>query len=80
MNGVGTSRRSLLRAVCRGAILGTLALVGVALAKRSVRAGETCTGNRYCRGCGRLGDCVLPQALSARQAGIHRSKEVIHEI
>jgi len=70
MQAIENSRRTFLRTVSRGAILGGLALLGIALARRSVRADQTCTGQGYCRGCRRIEDCVLPQAQSAKRAGV----------
>ena len=68
------SRRELFRAAGRGAALAALAAVGGALTARgrSRLPGQECVNGGICRGCPAFGGCGLPQALSARQAGVER--------
>ena len=73
-SGPGHSRRELFRAAGRGVALAALAAVGGLLTARgrSRLSGEECTNGGICRGCPAIGDCGLPQALSAKQAGVER--------
>lgn len=68
------SRRELFRAAGRGAALAALAAVGGVLTARgrSRLSGQECVNAGICRGCPAIGDCGLPQALSARQARVER--------
>jgi hypothetical protein len=68
------SRRELLRAAGRGAALAAVAAVGGLLTARgrSRLPGQECTNAGICRGCPTIGGCGLPQALSAKQAGVER--------
>ena len=56
------NRRDFLRHAALGGILG---LAGT-LAVRS--AGQDCINQGICRGCTAYDDCILPSALSAKQA------------
>ena len=64
------SRREFLRTAFRGGALAALAAVGVALGRRAWlnRQDHECVNQGVCRGCAALDGCVLPQALSMRQA------------
>lgn len=59
-------RREFLRNLARFATAGILALGGGWLAIR--KHGEQCAGDGICRECRELQGCILPQALSTRQA------------
>jgi len=63
------TRRAFLRTAGRGGALGLLALLagGLASAGRARRLnGQDCRRDGVCAGCGRVEDCGLPAALSAR--------------
>lgn len=63
------TRREFLRAAGRGGVFGLLAVLagGLALAGRARRLnGQDCGRNGVCAGCGRVENCGLPAALSAR--------------
>ena len=64
------NRREFLRGGARYALLAGLAAVSAVLVKRSGASlsGQTCINQGICRGCGAVGDCGLPQALSFKQA------------
>jgi hypothetical protein len=59
------SRREFFRATARYAVLGLVTAAGYAVGKRS---GHTCINRGICGGCGQFERCILPQALSAKQA------------
>ena len=70
------SRREVLRGGLRGLAVATIAAVTGWLGWRSL-AGDSprdggpdhsCSGDWICTSCRRLDDCVLPQAMSARNA------------
>jgi len=64
------SRRELFAGVTRYATLALMGVVGGSiLAKRSrlVREGK-CINNGICKGCKVFEKCILPQALSAKEA------------
>jgi len=63
------NRREFLRGGARYALLWALAAISGALVKRRVGSlpGQTCLNQGICRGCGAVGDCGLPQALSFKQ-------------
>ncbi len=64
------NRREFLRGGARYALLAGLAAVSAVLVKRrgATLPGQTCINQGICRGCGAVGDCGLPQALSFKQA------------
>lgn len=62
------SRRRFLRSIGRAAVLAVLAGGTAVLVAR--RGSETCVNSGICRGCTAFGDCGLPQALSAKRAGV----------
>ena len=66
----GESRRDFLRGGARYALLAGLGAVSATLVRRSggKLAGQTCSNQGICRGCGAFTECGLPQALSAKQA------------
>jgi len=64
-------RRQFLRSLVRYPVLGALGLLGGRLVRRQpgtgpIQAGRKCTNRGLCRGCLRLSNCGLPQALMAR--------------
>ena len=73
-----TTRRGFLTGLARVAGGGALAALAAVLTRRSIlaqspgqalsRSGQSCPNRFICRGCGLFESCVLPQALSARQA------------
>jgi hypothetical protein len=69
------SRRQLLTATLRYAMLGLLGATGAFLIGRRSRMTQEnkCIGGGVCRGCYALEKCNLPAALSEKQvlAGIH---------
>ena len=69
-NSYATDRREFLRGGARYVLLAGLAAVSAALVKRrsATLPGQTCINQGICRGCGAVGDCGLPQALSFKQA------------
>jgi len=65
----GPDRREFFRGVLRKAALGAIGLRGGVIARRAVRQGaHTCINRGICRGCGAFAGCILPHALSAKQA------------
>ena len=64
------NRREFLRGGARYALPAGLAAVSAVLVKRrgATLPGQTCINQGICRGCGAVGDCGLPQALSFKQA------------
>jgi len=63
------SRRELFTAILRYAALGAIgSLGGASLVKRRrlIKQGK-CINRGICRGCEVFDDCLLPQALSAKQ-------------
>jgi hypothetical protein len=64
------NRREFLRGGARYALLAGLAAVSAVLIKRHGASlpSQTCINQGICRGCGAVGDCGLPQALSFKQA------------
>jgi len=70
------TRREFLRSVGRTTALAGAAVVTAILAARSLRSGrlqgQTCPNLGICRGCGKIDDCRLPQAMSARNAADKR--------
>lgn len=61
------NRRDFIINIGRWLLLGLLAGGTAALVARS---GETCVNRGICRGCSEFSSCGLPQALSAKQAGV----------
>jgi hypothetical protein len=62
-------RREFLLKTGRYALFGTLAAVSALSIKRSGRsAGGQCTLNNYCRECGIIQRCDLPEAIRERSA------------
>ena len=61
------SRREVLHAAGRFALLGSLAWVSVALGRRA-GADPRCRDRALCGRCAALGHCNLPAALRARRA------------
>jgi len=63
------SRREFLRDGVRYALLAGVGTVAVSVAGRpgGRLTGQTCVNEGICRGCGVVGDCGLPQALSFKQ-------------
>ena len=64
------SRREFLRGGVRYALLAGISAVAAVVAGKSNgrRPGQTCVNEGLCRGCGVVGDCGLPPALSFKQA------------
>jgi len=64
------SRREFLRGGVRYALLAGVGTVAVSVAGRpgGRLTGQTCVNEGICRGCGVVGGCGLPQALSFKQA------------
>ena len=64
------NRREFLRGGARYALLAGLVAVSAVLVKRRRLSlpGQTCISQGICRGCGAVGDCGLPQALSFKEA------------
>jgi len=62
-------RREFFRTATRYGLLGVLAVGGAILGRRS--AGQTCTRQGICRGCGVFANCGLPAALSVKALGIN---------
>jgi anaerobic selenocysteine-containing dehydrogenase len=61
------TRREFLKTAGRAALGGALGLLGLSLVGKAVaKPGQSCVNNSYCRGCGSLSACNLPQALSFR--------------
>ncbi len=65
-------RREFFRSIGRNLAFGAIAAVSAALSVRSRSSDrrEKCINQGICRGCPALDDCRLPQALSARRAGM----------
>lgn len=63
------SRRDFFTTAFRYAASGTLGAVGgfVALKRRRLVKEGKCVNGGICRGCEVFGECVLPQALSAKE-------------
>lgn len=68
--GENQDRREFLKSLARNTTAaGLAALAAVLVARRQVSPRrEVCINNSICRGCVVLSSCVLPQALSTRQA------------
>jgi hypothetical protein len=65
------SRRDFVKSLGRAALLGVIAgSIGFLFFKRrfSLNTAHTCINQGICRGCSEFDDCVLPQALSAKNA------------
>ncbi len=62
------SRRSALRRIGQLAAGAALATIAFVLGKRTSLPSHDCTGQFICRGCPSLDPCVLPQALSLKNA------------
>ncbi|MHB0936644.1 MAG: hypothetical protein ACYDCO_15530 [Armatimonadota bacterium] len=62
------NRRDFLRNIGRGGLLAVLAGGTALLVGR--RNNETCVNSGICRGCAEFSGCGLPQALSAKRAGV----------
>lgn len=62
------SRRGFLQNIGRMAVLAVLAGGTALLVGR--RSSETCVNSGICRGCAEFSGCGLPQALSAKRAGV----------
>lgn len=73
----GMDRRTFVRTAGRLAGFGALAWLGYRLlGRRAVTRGrETCENGWICRGCGVLGECGLPQALSFKRAADRRAPD-----
>lgn len=69
------NRREFFRGSVRYALLTGLAAVSAVLIRKqgTPLAGQTCVNQGICRGCGVVGDCGLPQALSFKQATQRKS-------
>lgn len=69
------NRREFLRGSARYALLTGLAAVAAVLVRKqgTPLAGQTCVNRGFCRGCGAVADCGLPQALSFKDATQRRS-------
>ncbi len=62
------SRRQVMQHALRGIAAAAIGAVAFKLGMRTLsRPGHTCVSDGLCRSCGRLGDCILPQAQSARE-------------
>jgi len=63
-------RREFLRTCFRNVTLTALALLagGLALRKHDDGAKHLCINDGLCGGCSKYSGCILPQALSAKQA------------
>jgi len=64
------NRREFLRGGARYTLLAGLAAVSALLVRKRGAAlpGQTCVNHSICRGCGVVGECGLPPALSFKQA------------
>lgn len=65
-------RRDFFRTLGRRIAYVFLGFGGMILFARSEKKGRDehrCTGDGVCPGCTRFGDCILPQAVSARKKG-----------
>jgi hypothetical protein len=65
------SRRDFIKSLGRAALLGAIVgSVGLLFFKRrfSMNTAHTCINQGICRGCGKFENCILPQALSAKNA------------
>lgn len=64
------NRREFFRGSVRYALLAGLAAVSAVLVRKrgAPLAGQTCVNRGFCRGCGAVTDCGLPQALSFKHA------------
>lgn len=65
---VNAERRTFLKSI--GRLLLAVGLAGGAAALLLRDPQHSCTRNGLCRGCSTFARCDLPQALSARQAGV----------
>jgi len=63
-------RREFFRGILRGIGFAALAAGGFLLAarRRSASGLHDCVNRGICRNCSLVDDCILPQAMSARQA------------
>ncbi len=65
------SRRDFIKNLGRACLLGVIAgSVGLLFFKRrfSMNTAHTCINQGICRGCSKFEDCILPQAISAKNA------------
>jgi len=74
-NDIPSNRREFFRGGARYALLAGLATVSAVLVRKrgAPVAGQTCVNRGFCRGCGGVADCGLPQALSFKQATQRRA-------
>jgi hypothetical protein len=70
-------RRDFFRAIARAAAGAGLAGLGAVLAfsGRGRAAEDPCLRMGICRGCDRVDDCGLPQAISLREAQVESSRQ-----
>ena len=80
------TRRRFLLDLTRGTIAAGLAAFSALLLSRrdsstpgSDKDKHTCINQWICSGCFRLADCVLPQALSAREHGVRKNRYMLKE-
>jgi hypothetical protein len=66
------NRREFFRAAARYSLLTLLATGAAVMGRKSVAAGERCVNRGICSACGVFDRCGLPQALSAKEAGVKR--------
>lgn len=68
-------RREFLRSCLRNSLLTSLAFIsGMLMIKREPnRSEQTCFNQGICCGCHVFKDCLLPQAQSAKEAGLRET-------
>ena len=76
-DGKPMDRRVFVSTALRRLALGVLGLTGYALLRKRPARGETCVNRGLCRGCGAYEGCGLPQALSAKSAGVRPDRDVV---
>lgn len=62
-------RRKFLESILRYGLLAALLLVSGFLVRKHAKDPDPCQVNPFCRNCGQLADCHLPQALKEKDHG-----------